>query len=112
MASSTVADLPDIPRYVRILGHHWKVKLTADLKDGVVGTTNPETRTIKIDQTQDSAHRWETFLHEFGHAVLDELGVENTSLHEDLEELIVEHIAAQMFRAVLRPLLMGKVKKR
>jgi hypothetical protein len=114
MARSSQVDqkkLPPIPRYLKIMGYHWRVAL-ARLPEGELGSTQPLKRLIQIEKSLSEDLRWETFLHEFCHAVLDEIGFENTSLDDDIEELIVGNIGPQIFRTIILPIFAGKEKRR
>lgn len=59
--------------------------------DGYVDTEN---KTIKIKASLTDERKLAVLLHELGHAVLCEVGVHQTSLDTDLEEIIVEAMSS------------------
>lgn len=80
-----------------ILGEKWTIKTQKEVKgdnnDIVMGTCDKAIRTIYIDSDLDIESHNITFFHELCHAVLSESCLNETSLHEDIEEIIVEQIA-------------------
>jgi uncharacterized protein YjaZ len=99
-----------IPKQVRICGNVWRVKLAEHLVSGkgeeLSGLMSPKQRVIYLDKHLDAKEMFATFLHEFNHAVLKEVGFHTAGLESGLEELIVENLAQQYvscFRIVPKP---------
>jgi hypothetical protein len=88
------------PKSFRINGQLWRVKVAkvVELEDvDVLGVCEYEKRTITL-QKQKPDEMMQTFLHEWFHAVLYEYGFYVTELHSDLEEMLAECLAQQLFR--------------
>lgn len=54
---------------------------------------NSDTKTVKIQETDNHKLYLQTLLHEFGHCVLHEAALDETSVADDVQEIIVEQIA-------------------
>ncbi len=82
---------------MEILGTTYKVIIVKGLKDDenspVHGWCDKEKKTISIDADEKGDDFVDTFIHEFCHAVFREAGMGQTSLHEDLEEIVVNQLA-------------------
>lgn len=86
-----------------MLGVGYKIQITKDLKgdDGgrIHGWCDVHTKVISIDSLDTGDVFVSTLIHEINHAVLHESGVGQTSLHSDVEEIIVEQIAKVITQA-------------
>lgn len=82
-----------LPKRKKILGSIWKIKYQKQIEYNgvyVAGLCIYTEKTILVTIDQDSAETRRTLYHELGHALLFELGMRQTSLTPDIEELIVE----------------------
>lgn len=85
-----------IPKTISILGYEWRIEHVEDLTDAGVpvdGLADHDTRVLSLDQSLKGKHRDHIFLHELNHCIFFELGLHNTKLSLDLEEVIVDNIA-------------------
>lgn len=107
-----------LPEYVVIKGEVWAIKiidmsnmLTYDDKGCVtghaVGLCEAGTKTLYFHDKLSKELRKSTFLHELGHAIFTEMGMNQTSFSSDTEELIVENYANVLCK-VLRSLNLTK----
>jgi len=66
-----------------------------DLKssEGAHGICKSEEKIIQINETDNIKLFVQTLLHELCHAVFSESAIHETSVHEDVEEIIVEQIS-------------------
>ena len=56
----------------------------------VYGFYNYDNHTIEIGPHHSADELFKTMIHELGHSILDRLGVVRTSVHSDVNEIIVE----------------------
>jgi Zn-dependent peptidase ImmA (M78 family) len=63
----------------------------------VLGYYDTENKLIVIDKSLSIEQKFTTLYHELGHALLYRMGLEKTSLHHDVHEMIVEAYAKFLF---------------
>lgn len=91
-----------IPKSFVIKGHKWKVVIKAGLKhedgDECLGLADPDVRTIYLEKSLDENQMELTFWHEYGHALLSEAGVVDTTngVPALAQEIICDAIAEMM----------------
>ena len=89
-----------IPTSIKIKGKRWQIKHKWNLKDdghnGVDGLCDYKLKIIYLDRSLVKADKEATLLHEIFHAIIYEVGLHQTSLEDDVEELIVENISMFM----------------
>ncbi len=82
-----------LKNFIDILGTRWKIKKhKVDIVyEGrtVEGLCIPCDKDLHI-RMRDKDTTTETFFHEAGHGLFDALGLNQTSIHPDLQEIIVE----------------------
>ena len=84
-----------IPKKFMLKGKLWRVKYERNLKheDGTEcdGLCDVDNQIIWLDKALKGRKKTKTFLHEWGHAVVDETGVRpNARFSETLEDILVE----------------------
>ena len=80
-----------IPKAIVIKGQTYQVKLVSVVDDlGSVGECNSSTYEIKIHEKLPKNEQYDVFLHECFHAGIQEVGLKQTSLPHDLEEILCE----------------------
>ena len=85
-----------IPKSILVHGKEWCVKYGQNLKHeghDAYGLCEYESRTIWICRDVDKSERPLIFLHEIFHAILYEVGVHETSINDDIEEIIVGNLS-------------------
>lgn len=72
-----------IPKFFYIKGNKWKVVRKKDLKhedgDECLGLADPEIKTIFLESSLKDLQLELTFWHEYGHAMMSEAGIVNTT---------------------------------
>lgn len=89
-----------IPKTIQVVNKEWRVEYKWNLRyDGhkCDGLCCHETRTIFIDRSLSKQEKEETFLHEYLHAIIAELGIKRKSLPIVLEELLVESLSQEIY---------------
>ena len=85
-----------IPKKLDIYGHPWTVqykwKLLCTEGNHVDGMCDTKKRILWIDRAVPTAERATVFVHELIHGILFELKINQTSIHSDLEEILVTGI--------------------
>lgn len=86
-----------LPQKVQVLGKSWAIKYKWNLADEegkrCIGLCVFDDLTIYIDRSTTLDERPQILLHEIFHAILWQLGIHNTSLTEDIEEVIVDGLS-------------------
>ena len=84
-----------LPKSWTILGEEWEIIESDNIPcpTDPAGLCRPAKKVIYVKKTQPHEEKMSTLLHELFHALFSELSFENTSLTDDMEELIVDHIA-------------------
>ncbi len=85
-----------LPKQVTILGQKYSIvqqnELKSESKD-VWGSVDLVKKTIYLDKSQTDIEKISTLIHEMGHAVFFESAINLTTIHHDVEEILVEQIA-------------------
>ena len=88
-----------LPDYVFPLGVRFNVQVASDLTEEedeytVMGDTNVDLKRIRVVDSQDSGRRWSTLYHEYLHATLGLVGLDDmlSEYNEHLEETLVRTI--------------------
>ena len=80
-----------------VLGTKYKIQIVKGLKcdegQSVHGWCDESKKCISIDAGEMGDVFTGTLLHEIGHAVFNESAINQTSIHDDLKEIMVEQIA-------------------
>lgn len=77
-----------------IFGQNIKVSYKKNLiNNGVAGSYNTSTKEIEIDKSLKGKEFNQVLLHELIHAVFDRLGLINTNVSHELEEIICDNVA-------------------
>ena len=89
-----------IPETIPVFGQDVKIKLMTDFpnKQELMGLFDPRDLTIhlNIENHNSKAEIMHTLIHEIVHAVCFRVGLKQTSLPQDLEELMAENISTQL----------------
>jgi len=106
-----------IPKKLRIFGQDITVQMSKDLisKEDACGMADYAKKIIRLDKSLQGEDRTQTLLHEVFHIVLARVGLNQTSLPHDLEELIVENLATavvELFDIQLRTPRKAKPKSK
>jgi len=98
-----------LPKNISILGVQVIIKEVVNLRDkegiDIDGQYSPNLLLIEIDSKLQGKEQEHTFLHEYGHALWDILGMANCSIPWQVEELIVDNLGKTLsdnFRLVNR----------
>lgn len=86
-----------LPKFLDIKGRRYRLKIAA-LPPNIAGYCYPDRKLIELNSSLDSAGLLETLLHEMGHAIMFELHIDQTSIHRDLLEIVVEGFAQEILR--------------
>lgn len=85
---------------MNILGQDVKISRVKDLKDDdgkrVTGLYCPIEFVIEIDKELNGQHFWAAFYHEYGHAIVQILGVHNVEFSDVLEELLCDNLGRDL----------------
>lgn len=100
MAKLSAKPKATLPDYVHPLGVRFTVTMLPAIADGeedpdvVMGDTSVDRKRIRIVDTQDSGRRWSTLYHEYIHATLGLIGVDDAlvALGDEMEEILVRAI--------------------
>lgn len=88
-----------IPTSIKIKGKRWKITHKWNLKDEGIkcdGLCSYDERIIYLDRSLLKEDKVPTLLHEIYHALIYEIGLHQTSLSLDVEEMLVENISMFM----------------
>lgn len=82
---------------INVFGQEVQIKLEKGPifvgEDHVLGYYDTEKKLIVVDKTLPMQMRLQTLYHEMMHALFYRLGLEKTSMHHDMHEVLVEGIA-------------------
>ena len=86
-----------------ILGTIYKIKFEDLSSIGAYGECNWKEKVIRLDNEckKDYALYMKVLIHELSHAVFEEAALHQTSIHPDIEEIIVEQIANAVYDNLL-----------
>ena len=80
-----------------VKGKRWKISHKWNLKDdhGILcdGLCEPKLKTVYLDRSLSKADKESALLHEVFHAVIYEVGLHQSSLTLDVEEMLVENLS-------------------
>ena len=89
-----------LPKKLSIFGQTWQVveqhKIPSDDDKELAGLACKESKTIHIEKLQDVEAKLHTLIHEVGHAMFARVGLNQTEISSDIEEVIVENFATVM----------------
>ena len=86
-----------------VFGSKWKIVYKKNLFDGetkIDGLTVYREKTIYIEKNIDHRRKFETFIHEIMHAVIDETGIDQMDISMDAEQAICENFSRQIGRLI------------
>lgn len=83
----------DFPKTIRILGQKWNIVETEVINDSLdtLGLCDEETSTIYLKTAMSDETRWQTFLHEYYHAVMAVIPL--GGIKDKHHELLVQYFA-------------------
>lgn len=84
-----------IKKSYNIKGVTYKVIITDKIDSA--GQCDPENKKIYIHSQMNKENKELTLYHELGHALLTEVGVIQTSVNADMQEIIVENFSHLIF---------------
>lgn len=96
---------------VKIMGKTWKIYLSDRLPENIDGLTTFAKRIIEITDRVNGDDFALCWWHEFGHAVLYELGMYLTGLSPEVEELLVDAYAKAVCQNAATIKKMTTIKK-
>lgn len=83
-----------IPKKLKVFGKEIKVTDDEDLiREGALGMLEIDKSLIRLDRTLEGDAKWQTLLHELFHVVFSRVGLTQTRVDLDLEEIIVESLS-------------------
>jgi len=86
-----------IPAKITVFDKTYKIKMVKNLRftngEPIKGCFDSESRMIALDVSLSSDDMEQVFLHELNHLILHESAIGQTSLPDDVEEVIVQQMA-------------------
>lgn len=88
------------PKSVNILGVKYKIEFKT-MEYGIAGCCDWRAKVISLDNAYKTDQKGyiTTLVHEIGHAIFEEAALHQTSIHPDVEEIIVEQFSRIIFAA-------------